>query len=136
MFDKLFEIAEIESSRTNDSFFSTKGRVEYWEKLKKQAEFITHMAAGYPVGFIAFYCNNNSTKESFISLIVVSQEFKGKRIGAALVDSVINISKLRGFTSCSLEVKTDNKLAINLYKSKGFLIAAEEDGKYKMVATL
>lgn len=132
MFNDLFKIFEKEYETQKDEFISISDKNSYWEKLKNKAEFGIHVSQGASAGFVAFYCNNEMTRESFITLILVSPESRGKKIGSALIDYVLNISKLRGFSRCSLEVNKANKSAISLYESKGFSIFSEKDQSYIM----
>lgn len=132
MFDNLFKMFEKEHETQRDKFISISDKNSYWEKLKNKAEFSVHISQSEPAGFVAFYCNDEVTRESFITLILVSPESHGKKIGSALVDYVLNVSKLRGFSTCSLEVSKANKSAISFYNSKGFSISSEKDQSYIM----
>lgn len=102
MLDNLLKMAEQENILQNNGFLPKSSSGGYWEKLKQKAEFNIHVLGGVSTGFVAFYCNNNVSKEAFISLIMVAYEFRGKKIGSGLVDYVLSISRLRGFLSCSL----------------------------------
>jgi ribosomal protein S18 acetylase RimI-like enzyme len=52
--------------------------------------------------------------------IIVLKEYRGKRVGRQLMDAIINEAKKRGCERITLEVREDNKIAQNLYKSMGF----------------
>lgn len=132
MFDQLFKMALEERERQNGEFLPKVNASTYWDKIKNKAEFNVHVVNGEYAGFVAFYCNNEQTKESFITLIMVSPEFRGKKIGAGLVDYVLSVSKSRGFSVCSLEVKKKNKSAISLYQIKGFSISEEREDTFIM----
>lgn len=132
MFEKLFEIAKDENNRQNGNFMRVDCVDTYLTKLKISAEFITHVIGNNVAGFVAFYCNNRESGESFISLIVTSPEFRGKKVGSTLIDSVLNITRSRGFNACALEVASSNKGAIALYERKGFRIVENKDDSFIM----
>lgn len=136
MFDDLLKMAQKENERQNNEFLPESNADVYWEKIKNEAEFNIHVIDGKYAGFVAFYCNNKDSKESYITLIMVSPKFRGKKIGSGLIDYVLAISRLRGFTRCSLEVKKTNKDAINIYESKGFSVFQELEKSFIMKTNL
>jgi ribosomal protein S18 acetylase RimI-like enzyme len=56
----------------------------------------------------------------YIHDLVVLNEFRGKGIGKALMENLINISIERKYCKLTLEVREDNKVAQSVYKSLGF----------------
>lgn len=136
MFDSLFDIAKQENDVQNGSFMRVECVDTYLNKLKNSAEFVTHCVNGDIAGFAAFYCNNKDSKESYISLIITSPDFRGQKIGSTLIDSIINITRSRGFLTCSLEVDKSNIGAIALYERKGFVIVENKDDSFIMTITL
>jgi len=56
----------------------------------------------------------------YIHDIVVLSEFRGKGIGKALMQKLIEISEERKYCKITLEVREDNVVAQQLYKSLGF----------------
>lgn len=132
MFDKLFEIAKEENDQQGGDFMRVPCVNSYLDKLKNNAEFVTHSIASEYAGFVAFYCNNIESSESFISLIITSPGFRGKKVGSTLIDSVLNITRSRGFDACALEVAKSNKGAIALYERKGFRIVENKDDSFIM----
>lgn len=136
MFDNLLKMAQEENERQDNDFLPESNADTYWEKIKDKAEFNIHTINGEYAGFVAFYCNNEDLKESYITLIMVSPKFRGKKIGSGLIDYVLAISRLRGFSRCSLEVKKTNKNAINIYESKGFSVFQELENSFIMKTNL
>ncbi|MDD3080507.1 MAG: GNAT family N-acetyltransferase [Paludibacter sp.] len=56
----------------------------------------------------------------YIHDIVVLNEFRGKGIGKALLEKLIEISQERKYCKVTLEVREDNTVAQSLYKNLGF----------------
>lgn len=81
------------------------------------------------LGFVALYANNSQTKEAYISMFVVRDEYQGLHIGSALMEYSVHVAKAHGMNKVKLEVSKRNKKAISLYKKKGFTILADETEK-------
>ena len=92
----------------------------YLEKLGARAEFLSDVEAGRCRGFVAFYCNDESTRQAYITLVLVDAAERGRVLGRALVGGVLDIARRRGFTSCRLEVSKANDAARAMYQSMGF----------------
>ena len=56
----------------------------------------------------------------YIHDIVVNNNFRGKGLGKALMQRLEEVSKERGYCKITLEVRDDNRIAQNLYRSQGF----------------
>lgn len=104
----------------------------YIKKLVNNARVISIHEAGKIIGVIAFYCNNLEDSVSYISLIAVDVNNRGKGIGAELIDMALLVSKKKGFQCCRLEVEKSNTKAISLYVKKGFSILIEHENKCVM----
>jgi peptide alpha-N-acetyltransferase len=60
--------------------------------------------------------------KSYIAMIAVEKEFRGKKIGKQLVELFIKQSRdVYGAHEVGLETETTNKLALNLYENLGFV---------------
>ena len=59
-------------------------------------------------------------EEANILLIAVKKEFQGKGFGKLLLEHFIKTCKNKNAKKIFLEVSTDNKKAVNLYKRYGF----------------
>ncbi|MAM00606.1 MAG: hypothetical protein CL583_19410 [Alteromonadaceae bacterium] len=105
---------------------------DYLKKIKSNAEFVSHYAEGQCVGFVAFYCNDPSRRNAFITLVLVSPDFRGQGISQKLIRYVLDICKKRRFEACSLEVLRGNQFAVQVYKRIGFKIVSERNGKIFM----
>jgi len=71
-------------------------------------------------GFISFYANDYKNLISYLTLIVVDDEYRGRKIGQLLLDKFIEVSIERRMKKAKLEVHENNLVAINLYKKNGF----------------
>lgn len=58
--------------------------------------------------------------EGHITNVAVHPEFRGMGIGSLLVEKLVEISKDRGITSMTLEVRRSNLIAQELYIKHGF----------------
>jgi mycothiol synthase len=66
-----------------------------------------------------------------IYVTAVSKEYEGRSIGKALTITGLNYLKYQGLTSAMLYVDEENKKAVNLYKSLGF-VDSGKDVLYKL----
>lgn len=108
----------------------------YLDKLDTRAEVVADTDAGRCRGFVAFYCNNMETRRAFITLVLVAPQDRGSGVGRALVSRALDVCRDRGFTSCGLEVRSDNDAAIALYSSLGFVMVSERDGRQTLESAL
>ena len=132
MLNAVFSLVKSEHDSQNGEFIKSISIDGYLNKLQDNAEFIINIIDGKLAGFIAYYCNNLDSKESYITLIITDKSYRGLGIGNMLIDSVLSVSKARGFKTCALEVAINNVAAINLYKKKGFTIFCERQDSYIM----
>jgi ribosomal protein S18 acetylase RimI-like enzyme len=105
---------------------------QYLEKLGTHAEILSDCADGRCRGFVAFYCNDMTTKQAFITLIVVDPRDRQQGVGRTLVNAVLELARGRGFTSCRLEVGRLNDVAESMYESLGFRLI-ESRGSRKLL---
>jgi Acetyltransferases len=52
--------------------------------------------------------------------LIIYDEYRGKGLGRLLLEELIHISEFKKYCKISLEVREDNKVAQNLYRSLGF----------------
>lgn len=67
--------------------------------------------------------------------IALYEEYRGKGIGTALMNELLDILAFRGYEQVSLAVQKSN-YAVKLYKSVGFAIIDENEEEYIMVCRL
>ena len=130
--DQIKNLITREQGNQEGAFITNIDIEAYVHKLQNKAEIVTYADNGQCVGFLAFYCNSTEYESSFISLLLIAPEYRGKHIAKNLIDSVISITKSRGFSWCSLEVKKNNHAAIRLYESKGFIVHKELEQTFIM----
>lgn len=85
---------------------------------------------GRVVGYIVVLLRRNSQRARIYSLAVHVQA-RGKHIGKNLIDHALAKTKALGKTVMSLEVKSDNKVAIRLYEKLGFHAFGKRRGYYQ-----
>ncbi|MFA6832516.1 MAG: N-acetyltransferase [Bacteroidaceae bacterium] len=104
---------------------------EYSKKLEVYAEFVTARCEDNSiVGLIAYYTNNIS-HEYYIPYVCVCANHRRMGIADALLSEFCRIADDNGMV-VSLEVRVDNKGAINLYRKYGFNIVVSNDVKHLM----
>ena len=109
-----------EQRRQNGRFIEAADVDAYLAKLADRAEVLAASAADRCRGLVAFYCNDESSRQAYITLVVVHPNDRGTGLGRTLVRAVLDIARHRGFTSCRLEVAKDNAAALTVYASLGF----------------
>ena len=114
-----------EHERQQGKFINNLTIETYLEKLGTRAEIVSVTIRGRCRGFVAYYCNDFEAKTAFITLVLVDPQDRGQGLGTGLTDFVLHTAKLRGFTSCQLEVKAKNTVAYNMYVSQGFKFIEE-----------
>lgn len=85
-----------------------------------------------PVGLIASYFYEPTTKIGFITLVHTQNEYRGRHFAMYLLDAVKKYTESIGFNGIDLMVYQDNMSAFNLYSHNGFSVIEEENGRCKM----
>jgi ribosomal protein S18 acetylase RimI-like enzyme len=75
------------------------------------------------------------SKKARLYSIVVSSEARGKGFGGTLLGHLEKNAKKRGCTILSLEVREDNKVAIEFYRTRGYDIIGKKENYYEDGAT-
>jgi len=83
------------------------------------------------VALIAVYENN--FPNAYIPIVGVIDKFRGKGLGDLLLNYTLKQIENKRFKKVSLEVYTNNIVAINLYRKYGFIISQEYGTKINMV---
>jgi ribosomal protein S18 acetylase RimI-like enzyme len=111
-----------EQARQDNRFVEGIDVESYLAKLEARAEILSDCLADRCRGFVAFYCNDNATRQAFITLVLVDPRDRELGVGRALVSGVLALARGRGFTSCRLEVTQRNEVAQAMYLSLGFRV--------------
>lgn len=75
---------------------------------------------GQPVALMAYYDNNRSTYEAYLSVLSTKAEYRGRGYGKLLVERMIKGCEAKGMKR--IRCYSDNQIAVALYKSFGFAI--------------
>ena len=89
-----------------------KGYLYYWVKYENKN-----------IGFLAFYPIDDKL---YLSKFYLLKEYRGKKISKKMLEFIVNYAKNGKLKSIYLNVNRNNDLAINVYKSLGFVIIREE----------
>ncbi|WP_032121329.1 ribosomal protein S18-alanine N-acetyltransferase [Clostridium amazonitimonense] len=92
-----------------------------------QNNFAYYVVAKYKGDIVGFGGTWIILEESHITNIAVHPNFRGLGIGEIILKSLINIGKIHGINSMTLEVRPSNTAALGLYNKLGFL----EEGRRK-----
>lgn len=92
------------------------------------AKYLVAKLDGKVVGYAGMWI---ILDEGHITNIAIHPEHRGKKIGDALVKALIELAKENGVSRMTLEVRTSNWPAINLYKKHGFCECGVRKGYYQ-----
>lgn len=101
-------------------------------KLVNNAIILSCESEGKSIGFTAFYANNITDREAYISLIAVDKNYRKTGIGSVLLDFIFDDLKKHGLNIVRLEVYKNNNVGITFYEKNGFtyLCDAHENSQY------
>lgn len=99
---------------------------EYVSKITKYSTIIPYIQQGEIVAFISYYNNDAAKENSFLTMLLVSEQCQGRGIGKSLIELSLRDVEKAGFKNYSLEVLKSNSNAIALYKSYGFNIKEDK----------
>ena len=116
-------IAEIE----NECFSSPWSEAAILETIENGGFYTVFEQDGKIVGYAGLQI---VLDEGYITNIAVTEEFRGRGIGSALIESLKSIALEKGLRFISLEVRRSNNGAIVLYKKHGFKQVGERRGFY------
>ena len=94
---------------------------DYAKKIVCTAVRIEAWSSSTLVGLVATYCNDQVNGVAYVTSVSVLREWKGKGIATRLIKQCIENAKASGMRQISLEVASDNRLAIRLYEKNGFV---------------
>lgn len=94
---------------------------EIWER--QLADFATYVAvdSGRDVGVARGVPFEERDDTAMLVSVWVAPEARGKGVGDALVDAVVDWARRAGYAFLALDVGDDNSYAIALYARKGFV---------------
>lgn len=92
----------------------------YLDKIDKNAIFEKYYVDNNLAGIIAYYCNDLKTKEAYLTLMLVDEDYRGMGISKKLMNSVKDKVQERGFKKINLEVNLKNPEVISSHKRLGY----------------
>jgi ribosomal protein S18 acetylase RimI-like enzyme len=87
-------------------------------------------------GILTFYMNDNKTFTAYISLVVVKNEFRNRKIASSLMEKCIEMCFHANMNKIIVETWSNNSVAVNFYKKYGFINSEEyinETGICKLI---
>lgn len=124
------EVADMEIKHIDDVLKIEKMSFKTpWTRNDFMSEFVNNKCAKYRIvtvnGLVVAYGGMwILLDEAHITNIAVHPEFRGVGIGNILMQDMIKTAKLNGVVNMTLEVRTGNAVALNLYKKYGFVEVA------------
>lgn len=104
-----------------DCFSDPWSKKSLMDELKNNmARYLVAELNGEIVGYIGVWL---IIDEGHITNVAVHSSHRGLKIGDRLVEEMVKLCKSEGITSMTLEVRTSNIVAQNLYKKYGFKMA-------------
>ena len=105
------------------------------EKIHQKGKLI-FAYDGNLLGYCAFYANDAERRIAYISLIAVVPEYQEMHIGTGLLKESFEIMRTYGMKQCMLEVRKNNRNAIQFYKKNRFFVIEERAESYLMQCEL
>jgi mycothiol synthase len=119
------------SIRLNEDWFDEKGFFVAQDKDQLIGFCWTKIHGGHSHSHETDSDHHDHEPIGEIYVMAVSEEYEGRSIGKALTITGLNYLKYQGLTSAMLYVDEENKKAVNLYKSLGF-VESGKDVLYKL----
>ena len=95
---------------------------EYAKKIVTSATRFEGWAEDVLVGLVAVYCNDEIKRIAYVTSVSLLEEWRGKGIGACLMNNCLRHATVSGMQRIRLEVDSVNLPAIKLYKKLGFAV--------------
>lgn len=116
------EVADLERVAAIEAeAFTAPWKVETFRKLleREAAELLVLELPDVPVaGYAILWC---VLDQGELANIAVAEEWRGRALGAFLLDRVVDVARERGVRSLFLEVRESNAAARHLYETRGFM---------------
>ncbi|HGY2267681.1 GNAT family N-acetyltransferase [Morganella morganii] len=106
---------------------------DFADKLYRNANLTCNKFNGMLISLSAIYVNKN---ESFLTLLAVHNNFRGKNIASQLLSYNINTLIELNIPSIKLEVYKNNTKAISFYEKFNFNIVNETEHSFFMLLKL
>ena len=102
------------------------------DKISRNANVISVCINGQVAGYCAYYMNNFESREVYITLIAVDENFQANHLGTIMLNYIKAVAVINGFIGIRLEVHDNNVKAIRFYEHNNFCVEmnASKDSKY------
>ncbi|MCU5303774.1 ribosomal protein S18-alanine N-acetyltransferase [Bacillus toyonensis] len=113
--DDIAQIVAIE-----EASFSTPWTADAFQReltMNEHAQYVVLEKDGLVIGYCGLWI---IIDESHITNIAILPEYRGQKLGDALLKEVISVAKELGVKTMTLEVRVSNEVAKQLYKKYGF----------------
>lgn len=106
-----------------------------WPTATNFAVFDTDQLAGYLTAYWDAEQNRNlSEKIGYTEYIFVCLQWRRKGLASALISKALDFLQQSGMRYAQLQVRTDNRDALNLYEKLGFVIVQESGIYTRMIS--
>lgn len=78
-FDQIEHMVKTEYSLSGRDFIDVDNVDNYVNKIKNKAELVAHIVEGVCVGFIAFYANDETQENAFITMVMIRSDMRGRK---------------------------------------------------------
>ncbi|MGP6146544.1 GNAT family N-acetyltransferase [Jeotgalibaca sp. A122] len=113
-------------TEVNDSFpISLNQKVdldEYAKKILSLGTVIKMVQNEELIGIVTGYTNDNINHIGYISILAVSENHRGKKIGSKLLKAFLEKAQHSGMKKITLFTHNSNSNAIKMYLNQGFII--------------
>jgi ribosomal protein S18 acetylase RimI-like enzyme len=134
--DPIKTLIREEYARQGGEFIAGVDVDHYLAKLDTHAEIAADWLGERCRGFVAFSCNDLTTRKAYITLVLVDPRDRGRGLGKALVGRALAVARDRGFSSCGLEVRRGNTASASLYRTMAFRVVERDEGRERLETDL
>jgi ribosomal protein S18 acetylase RimI-like enzyme len=108
----------------------------YVDKILDRAVIVEALEGDRRLGLIAFYANDATKKQAFITLVLVHPDARGKGVARTLLKVAEERIRSKRFDSIKLRVLGGNKKAIGLYIKAGYEVSEALGDELEMILEL
>jgi len=95
---------------------------------RRDAEMVVAVVGDVVIGYAAFWC---VVDQGELGNVAVSAQWRGRGLGARLVEEVVGRAARRGIVEVFLEVRPTNNVARRLYERLGFVAVGRRRNYYQ-----
>jgi ribosomal-protein-alanine N-acetyltransferase len=95
---------------------------------RRDAEMVVAVVGDVVIGYAAFWC---VVDQGELGNVAVSAQWRGRGLGARLVEEVVGRAARRGIVEVFLEVRPTNTVARRLYERLGFVAVGRRRNYYQ-----